>query len=129
MATTQEIVKAAQDLGKLIATHDAAKHFEQAMHTLEQDVEAQRALSDLNRLSEKIAQKEAQGQPIEVAEKRQMDQLRSKVIANAVLQQVQMAQMDYLDLMRKVDEAMGTGAPGEAAIPGAGAPGAAGRQG
>ena len=115
MATTQEIVQAAQALGKLIATHPAAARFESVMHRLQQDTEAQRALNDLNRLGEKLAQKEMQGQPIEVAEKRQLEQLRARVSTNLLLGEVQMAQMDYLDLMRQVDEAISGPEPAAAA--------------
>ena len=123
MATTAEILKAAEEVGKLIATHDAARKFEASVKKLQADVEAQRILADFNRTLAKLGEKEANGQPIEVAEKRDLEQKQNLLIRNAVLREFQMAQMDYLDLMRKVDDALG-GAPGG---PATGAPvGAAG---
>ena len=101
----------ARDLGKLIATHDAARKFEDILTKLQADTEAQRVLNDFNRALQRLGQKEAQGQPIEVAEKRQLEDLQNKVIRNPLLAKFQMAQMDYLDLMRKVDEAMSGGGP------------------
>jgi cell fate (sporulation/competence/biofilm development) regulator YlbF (YheA/YmcA/DUF963 family) len=112
MATTQEIVKAAEELGKLIAGHPAAQRFELVAQKLQQDTAAQRVLTDFNRMADKIAQKEAAGQPIEVDDKRQLERLRGELIRNSLLQELQMAQMDYLDLMRQVDEVIGGREPG-----------------
>jgi cell fate (sporulation/competence/biofilm development) regulator YlbF (YheA/YmcA/DUF963 family) len=107
MATTQEIVQAAEALGKLIAGHPAAQRFEAAVQKLQQDSGAQRVLTDFNRMVEKLGQKEAAGQPIEVPEKRELERLRGELIRTSLLQELQVAQMDYVDLMRQVDEAMG----------------------
>jgi cell fate (sporulation/competence/biofilm development) regulator YlbF (YheA/YmcA/DUF963 family) len=123
MATTQEILKAAEDLGKLISTHETAKKFDDAVRKLQADVEAQRVLNDYNRQLQKLGEKEAAGKPVEVDDKRQLEKLQAAVIRNPLLRQFQIAQMDYLDLMRRVDEAM-AGSPGgpEGAAPaGAGA--------
>lgn len=115
MATTQEILSAAADLGKLISKHQAAIKFEQTVKQLQEDVQAQRLLTDLNRHLEKLGQKEAQGQPIEVADKKTLEDLQHKVIRHPLLSQFQMVQMDYLDLMRKVDEVISSGGPGSEA--------------
>lgn len=106
MATTQEILKAATELGKLIVSHQASQQFEAAVKKLQENVEAQRVLTDFNRHLQKIGEKEAEGKPIEVEDKRLLEKLQSNVIRNDILKQFQIAQMDYLDLMRKVDEAM-----------------------
>jgi cell fate (sporulation/competence/biofilm development) regulator YlbF (YheA/YmcA/DUF963 family) len=126
MATTQEILTAAREVGKLIASHDSARKVEAAMAKLQNDVEAQRVLNDYNRHLQKLGEKEQAGKPIEVAEKQQLEKLQNAVIRNPVLRDFQMAQMDYLDLMRKVDEAM-AGQPeqqpaGIAQAPAGGAP-------
>jgi cell fate (sporulation/competence/biofilm development) regulator YlbF (YheA/YmcA/DUF963 family) len=106
MATTQEILSAAREVGKLIASHDIARKLESAMSRLQGDVEAQRVLNDYNRHLQKLSEKEQSGKPIEVSDKQQLEKLQNAVIRNPLLRDFQMAQMDYLDLMRKVDEAM-----------------------
>lgn len=125
--TTEQIMKAARALGEQIAQHPAAAKFHQVVEKLEKDVEAQRVMADYQRLIQKLGEKEAQGQPIEVSEKRQVEQLQGSVMRNPLLQQLQMAQMDYLDLMRQVDEAIsgdtGGGAEHLATPAGPGAPG------
>lgn len=114
MATTQEILDAAAELGKLIATHPAAVKFEETIKKLQDDVEAQRLMTDLNRHMESLQEKEAAGKPIEVADKKKLEDLQNKMVRHSLLSQFQMVQMDYLDLMRKVDEAVsgGPGGPG-----------------
>jgi len=117
MATTDEIIRTARDLGKRISTHEAAKKFEQTLRALEKDQDAQRALNDYHRHVQSIAEKEANGKPIEVADKRRLQELQGQMATNAILREFQMAQMDYLDLMRKIDDAMTESAPTVSAPP------------
>jgi cell fate (sporulation/competence/biofilm development) regulator YlbF (YheA/YmcA/DUF963 family) len=129
MATTQEILSAAADLGKLIAAHPAAVQFESIVKQLQADVQAQRLMTDLNRHIEKLGEKESQGKPIEVADKKTLEELQNKVIRHPLLSKFQMAQMDYLDLMRQVDQVISGGGepaagnPPENLPPGVPAPG------
>lgn len=106
MATTEEILKLAKELGEKIAEHAAAKKYETVLKKLQDDTEAQRVLSDYNRHAQALGQKEQAGQPIEVEDKRKLDALQKAVMMNDILGELQMAQMDYLDLMRQVDNAM-----------------------
>lgn len=105
-ATTEQILEAARKLGQMIAEHPATQRLEDALRRLQQDTESQRALNDYNRHLQKLAEKEARGQPIEVEDKRQLEQLQKAVVMNPTLRELQMVQMDYVDLMRRVDEAM-----------------------
>jgi len=117
MATTQEILDAARALGKRIATHDAARKFEECLTKLGADRDAQRLLNDLNRHTGLVAEKEQKGQPIEVDDKRKLEKLQSEVVQNSVLREFQILQMDYLDLMRKVDEAISVRTETSPAVP------------
>lgn len=118
MASTEEILQTAGKLGQMLATHPAAKKLEDVVRRLEADPAAQRVMADLNRMMQKLQEKEMTGQPIEVAEKRALDELQTAVIRNATLRDFQMAQMEYADLMRRVDEAMYGNAGGADAGPG-----------
>lgn len=124
MASTEEILQLASKLGQLLATHPAAGKLEQAMRKIEADPQAQRAMADFNRLLQTLGDKEAAGQPIEPAEKQQLEKLQAGVIRNPALRDFQVAQMDYADLMRRVDEAMyGTAQGGGAGGSGGGSGG------
>jgi hypothetical protein len=56
-----------------------------------------------------------------VEDKRQLERLQKAVVMNPTLRELQMVQMDYVDLMRRVDEAMagagGLEPPSSAASP------------
>ncbi len=106
MPTTSEIITAAEKLGDLIAQHDAAKKLESALKALQSNVESQRVLNDYNRHLQSLGEKEASGRPIEVEDKRKLESLQRAVVMNPLLRQFQTAQMDYVDLLRKVDDAM-----------------------
>ena len=128
MTTTEQIVKAAEELGKLIAKHPATEKYESTVKKLRDDVEAQRTLNDYYRHLATIAEKENRQEPIEVDDKRKVDELHDKVVSHPVLRNLQMVQMDYLDLIRRVDEAMSANTfqmPG----PAGGGPGVSGTSG
>ncbi len=115
MATKTEILDAAKALGELIAKNPVGAKLEDAISQLQNDIDAQRVMTDYQRYLQTIGEKEAQGQPIEVADKQKLQALQQAVVHNLILQQFQVAQMDYLDLMREVD-----GAIGQQAAPGPG---------
>lgn len=115
--TTEDVVKAATDLGQRIAEHPAASRYAEVLSALEADVEAQRLMSDYARHVQMLQAKESQQQPIEVAEKQRHTDLQTQVAQHPVLRDLQMAQMDYVDLMRKVEQTISstsglTGGPG-----------------
>jgi cell fate (sporulation/competence/biofilm development) regulator YlbF (YheA/YmcA/DUF963 family) len=106
MATTADILAAAEKLGEQLAQHDAAKKLESALKALQSNVESQRVLNDYNRHLQSLGEKEAAGRPIEVEDKHKLESLQKAVIMNPLLRQFQTAQMDYVDLLRRVDDAM-----------------------
>jgi cell fate (sporulation/competence/biofilm development) regulator YlbF (YheA/YmcA/DUF963 family) len=106
MASTQEILDAASKLGQQIAEHEATSKLAAVLKNLEANTEAQRTLNDHNRYAQTLGEKEAAGKPIEVDEKRKLTSLHTAVIHHPLLRDMQMAQMDYADLMRRVDDAM-----------------------
>ena len=112
MPTTDDILKKARELGDLIAEHPAAKKLEDLLQRLQNDTEAQRVMTDYERHVRTVAEKEQQGKPIEVEDKQKLKKLQMGVIRNPILRDLQTAQMDYLDLMRRVDEAMQGQTPG-----------------
>lgn len=114
MTSTEQIVKAATELGRLIAEHDAAKKFDEMTKKIRDDTEAQRLLTDYSRHMQTIQEKQAAGKPIEVEDKRRLEKFQQDMVANSLLRDLQLIQMDYLDLMRRVEEAMHTPRTGEA---------------
>ena len=98
-----------QQTFEIVSTSEGAVFYEFVVRG--DDVEAQRAVNDYNRQLQAIGEKEAAGKAIEVEDKRKLEAAQQKVVRHPLLGQMQMAQMDYVDLLRKVDEAMMGEAP------------------
>ena len=113
MTSTEQIVKAATELGKLITEHDAAKKFDEMAKKVRDDTEAQRLLADYSRHMQAIQEKQAAGKPIEVEDKRKLEKFQQDMAAHSLLRDLQIIQMDYLDLMRRVEDAMQAPRAGE----------------
>jgi len=106
MASDDTIMKAAQELGEMLGDHPKVARLEGAIEKLKADTEAQRALNDFNRHLQQVAEKEMAGQPIEVSDKQRLQELQNAVVHNLVLREFQLAQMDYVDLVRAIDDTM-----------------------
>lgn len=106
MANETDIIDQATKLGELIAEHEATKKLESAAKAFEADVASQRALTDYQRFAQSLQQKAQSGGAIEVEDKQKLDSLQQAVITNPLLANMQRAEMDYLDLLRKVDGAI-----------------------
>ena len=123
MADTPEILSAAASLGALLATHPAISSYRETMRQLDLDVAAKNLLQQYEQLIEALSIKEAQMQPIEVAEKRQFEQLQQAIAMSPTLKKFATAQGEYMELMRKVQESINDGISGKAgAAPTPGAP-------
>ncbi len=106
MASEEQIMKAAGELGELLSGHPKVDRLESAIKKLKEDTEAQRALNDLNRHLQAVTEKEMSGLPIEVSDKRKLQELQTAVVHNLVLREFQLAQMDYVDVVRRLDDAI-----------------------
>ena len=65
------------------------------------------------RLIETLSAKEAQMQPIEVAEKQQFERLQQSIMMSPMLKKFATVQGEYMDLMRKVQESINAGMSGQ----------------
>lgn len=117
MATQEEIIKLAGDLGELIAQSEQAKQLTDAGERLKSDVTARQAVQNFNQLLQSLSMKEQTGQPIEVSEKKQLEQMQQNISTNITIQAFQQAQMNYVQLMRDVDKALTEAGPNPMANP------------
>ena len=114
MADTPEILNAAANLGALVASHPAIATYREVVRQLELDVPAKTLLQQYEQLIEQLSMKEAQMQPIEVAEKKAFEQLQQSIMMNQTLKKFGVAQHDYMELMKKVQEQINAGMSGQA---------------
>lgn len=101
-----EILKAAQNLGDLIAESDRFVALRRAEKVVEDDPDTKELLKKADAQSEKIAELERSLKPVEPADKEEMQRLTDAMHGNEKLGALARAQADYLELMNKVNDAI-----------------------
>ena len=102
-----DITQLAQKLGAAIAQSPQAANLRAARKALDAQPDAKRLMEDLHRQSEKIVALERQNKPVEVEDKHKLQEINDKLVANEVFKKYTAAQVEYVDLMRKVNTAIG----------------------
>jgi cell fate (sporulation/competence/biofilm development) regulator YlbF (YheA/YmcA/DUF963 family) len=103
--TQEQIVQAAERLGQLVAQHPAVARYKQAQQAVAQDPEASRLLADFDRQLETLARQEQSGMSITDAQRQQLENLQSRIMSHLKVKNLNMAQVDFMDLLRKVSQA------------------------
>ena len=98
------ITELAEQLGKAIAQSPQAGRLREAAELVRQDPEASNLLAQFRRQATEIARKEAEQKPIEPEEKRKLGDLQRRLASREALKKFTSAQVDYVDLMRTVNE-------------------------
>lgn len=101
-----EIIELAGRLGKAIADSAQALKLREARKALHSQADIMQVMKDYQAQAEKIARLEDEKKPVEVDDKHKLDGLHGKLISSEVFKKYTSAQVDYIDLMRKVNEAL-----------------------
>lgn len=101
---TQQILDAADSLGKLVAQHPAVDRYRQAQKSLSEDPDAGRLLNEFNRQIMTLARQEESGMPVTDAQRRQLEGLQAQLSSHLKIKALNIAQMEFVDLMRKVSD-------------------------
>jgi len=109
----EEVLKLAAQLGEAIRRHPRYVKLRETDERVRNDKSATDALEAYNKAAEDIARKEHSGQPVEVEDKRRLRALQETVAGNASVKVFLMAQADYAELMRKMNDAIYQSIAGE----------------
>ena len=105
MATeTQQILDEAEKLSKLVADHPSLAKYKQAQKAVSEDADASRLLADFDRQIETLARQEQSGMPITDAQRHQLEALQSKIISHIKIKNLNMAQVEFIDLLRRINQ-------------------------
>lgn len=121
-ADTQQILAEADKLGQLVATHPAVQRYKDAQRAVAADPEAGRLLADFDRTLEALGRQEQAGMPVTDAQRMQLEGVQSRIVSHLKIKALNLAQVEFVDLMRKVVQAVQGQSQGGAA---GGGPGAA----
>ena len=100
------ITELAGRLGKTIASSPPATALRDAREALAAQPELAQLLTNFQNQSDKIRQLEAEGKPVEVDDKHQLQTLQDELVASEIFKKFTAAQVDYIDLMRQVNQAI-----------------------
>ena len=98
------ITELATRLGKAIADSPEAAKLRDARKALRAETELSKILKDFQDQSEKVAKLEADNKAVEVEDKHALQELHGKLVASDTFKKFTVAQMDYVDMMRTVQE-------------------------
>ena len=101
---TQQIIAEADKLGQLVAQHPAVERYKQAQKSVTEDPEAARAMQDFEKQLEALSRQEQTGMPVTDAQRQALESIQSRIISNIKVKNLNMAQVDFIDLLRKVNQ-------------------------
>lgn len=118
MADQDMLLTEAKKLGSVIARQAAVRNYRELSRQLELDIGARSLLEQFERAMETLAMKEASGQPLDLSEKQKIQSLQQSVSIHPFLKKLIASQIEYMDLMRAVQEAItdGVNQPPEASL-------------
>jgi len=102
----EAIIQLAERLGKAIANSPQAMSLRTAREELDEQEDLSKMLTEFQEQAEKVARLERENKPIEVEDKRRLRELQDKLVASETFKRFTASQLEYVDLMRKVNEAL-----------------------
>ena len=105
-ADMTQILADADKLGQLVAQHPAVEKYKQAQKAVSEDSEANRAMGDFERMLESLARQEQSGMSITDAQRSSLESLQSRIVSNIKVKALNLAQVEFIDLLRKVNQAI-----------------------
>jgi cell fate (sporulation/competence/biofilm development) regulator YlbF (YheA/YmcA/DUF963 family) len=101
---TQQIIDEAEKLGKLVAQHPAIARYKQAQKAIADDAEATRLFAEFERELEALDRQQASGLPPTDAQRHKLESLQSRLASHIKIKALNLAQVEFIDLLRKVTQ-------------------------
>jgi cell fate (sporulation/competence/biofilm development) regulator YlbF (YheA/YmcA/DUF963 family) len=101
---TAEILQQAEKLGQMLKEHPAVQRFKSAQKAVGDDPEASRLLGEFDRQLEALGRQEQQGRPITDAQRLQLETLQGKIVSHIKIKNLNLAQVEFVDLLRKISQ-------------------------
>ena len=98
----EEILKKANELGLMIKGSEISVRFEEVSQKVENDQEAKDLLEEYVKAMQEFEQKEASGQPVEVEEKKKMQDMSEKISQNELIKEFIATQTYFYNLMVQI---------------------------
>ena len=103
-----DCIELAARLGKAMAGSPQAVALRAAREALNAEPEVTRMLGEYQKQVDKVGQLEREQKPVGVEDKHRLQELNDKLVASDAFKKFTAAQVEYVDLMRKVNNAIRT---------------------
>ncbi len=104
----EQIIELARRLGEQIAQSPQAKALREIRDAMKKEKDLADLMKQYNQQAEKIAKLEHENKTIEVEDKHLLQSIQQKLFASDTFKKLTAAQVEYVDLMRKVNDALRT---------------------
>jgi len=101
---TQQILDEAAKIGELLLQHPTIARYKQARKAVEEDPEATRLLGELDRQVDAITRQRQSGIAPTDAQQQTMESLQNKIVSHIKIKALNMAQVEFIDLLRKITQ-------------------------
>lgn len=101
---TQQILDEAQKIGEMLKEHPIVKRFQDAQKAVSEDADANRLMADFEKQIEALARQEQQGRPVTDAQRMQLESLQSRIVSHIKIKNLNLAQVEFVDLLRKISQ-------------------------
>lgn len=101
------LTQLAQRLGREVADSPQARSLREAKEAVRSDADLHQTFQSFNEQTAKIQKAIQANEPIEVSDKKRLEELHGKLIGSQEFKQFTAAQVEYTALMRSVVDAMG----------------------
>lgn len=101
---TQQILDEASKLGELVKQHPAVARYKEARKAVEQDPDANRLMAEFDRQIETLGRQQASGMPVTDAQQQALESLQSRIVSHLKIKALNLAQVDFVDLLRKITQ-------------------------
>lgn len=105
-ADIQQILADAEKLGQLVAQHPAVAKYKDAQRAVANDPEAGRLLQNFDRTLEALSRQEQAGMPVTDAQRQQLEAMQGQIVSHIKIKALNLAQVEFVDILRKVNQAI-----------------------
>lgn len=102
----EHLIELARRLGKQIAAHQRTDLLKKAQILLRDDAQARQLLEDYRQQVQHIHDLEKDNKPIEVEDKKKLQEIETRIAAEPALAELTRRQADFVEMMHKVKAAI-----------------------
>jgi cell fate (sporulation/competence/biofilm development) regulator YlbF (YheA/YmcA/DUF963 family) len=95
-------MEASEKVAQLLGQHPAVAKYKQAQRAVADDPDASRLLAEFDRQIHRLAQQQQSGMQVTAAQQDQLEALQTKIISHIKIKALNMAQVEYVDLRRRI---------------------------